>query len=177
MRKNLFVLTVFVSVLIFGCDDGSAKNDADIISIADEDLSDDLSDENLTDSEENDSDTAEITDDPAEIINIGLDESFLEPNKGFAFKIVAPLLPAVPSSYDLKPEEKPHYLQGELTDKSGNKFVFSNIDNTFAADYEGYLYITSASEYSETTYYTANILPSFETLDWMTENEVDTVNS
>mgnify|MGYP001167351919 FL=1 len=177
MRKNLFVLTVFVSVLIFGCDDGSTKNDADIISVADEDVSDDFSDEILTDMEENDTVPDENPDDTSETINNGLDESFLEPNKGFAFKIVAPLLPAVPSSYDLKPEEKPHYLQGELTDKSGNKFVFSNIDNTFAADYEGYLYITSSSEYSETTYYTANILPSFETLDWMTENEVDTVNS
>ncbi|HSW60719.1 MAG TPA: C25 family cysteine peptidase [bacterium] len=177
MMKKLFILSVFVSVLIFGCDDGSAKNDADIILIADEDLSDDLSDEILTDSEENDSDQDEITDDPAEIINIGLDESFLEPSKGFTFKIVSPLLPSAPSSYELKPEEKPYFLKGELIDKSGNKFTFSNIDNTFAANYEGYLYITSASEYLETTYYTANILPSFETLDWMVENEVDTVNS
>ncbi|HPG36999.1 MAG TPA: hypothetical protein PLG63_11745, partial [bacterium] len=88
MRKNLFVLTVFVSVLIFGCDDGSAKNDADIISVADEDVSDDFSDEILTDMEENDTVPDENPDDTSETINNGLDESFLEPNKGFAFKIV-----------------------------------------------------------------------------------------
>lgn len=176
MRLFLASAALIFVFFLSGCDDNKKENinpdnnSNDNISVVDEDG------ESVTDTDNEISDDAEV-DDVDNEINNGLDESFLEPSKGFTFKIVSPLLPEAPSGYDLKPEEKPVVLKGELTDRSGNKFVFYNIDTASASVYEGYLYITANSEYSEKTYYTATILPSFSTLDWMVENDTDTVNA
>jgi len=171
MKGFLSVLMV-IAVLISGCSEGSKVTDNDLVPDKDE-VSDEV--------EIDDHDVDEIPDDSgsgtSDIINNGLDESFFEPSRGFVFKMVAPLLPSAPTSYELKDEEKPFFLKGELTDNSGNVFTFSNIDGAFGANYEGYLYITAASEYIEQTYYSVMLLPALETLDWMVENGTDTINS
>lgn len=174
--KKLLIFTVnVIAFTLLSCGDkNTEKENTDI----------DTNDENALNDEENDAETdndtadSEQPDTEKDPIDEGLDGSFMEPSKGFSFKIVSPLLPQAPSSHDLKPEEKPIVLEGSLIDRNGSEIIFSNRDQAFGAVYEDYLYITSGSEFIESrTSYTATLLPSLSTMDWMAENDTDTVNA
>ncbi|HNW82671.1 MAG TPA: hypothetical protein PKG52_07250 [bacterium] len=178
MKMSLALTTLVLSFVLFSCGDKNTKPenadaDTDTYTDNDSDISDEASDvENDIDS--TDSEQPDIETDP---IDAGLDESFLEPSRGFIFKIVAPLLAESPSGNELKPEEQPLVLKGEITDKNGNRVLISSKKHAYSSVYEDYLYISAGSEYIDKTYYSVSILPSFSTLDWMAENDTDTVNA
>jgi len=181
MRKILTVVavTVFTLFFIVGCGDETKKSPVDNENSdsegSDLDPDEENSDTDNTGTEEETTDL-DVSENVQEIID-GLDDSFLTPSKGFTFKMVAPLLDELPSTSEVSASDQPYILSGGFTDRKGNNVVFDQVKHSYGAKYENsYLYILANSGYYDQTYYTAMVLPSFSTLDWMAQNDTDVVN-
>ena len=182
MKNQLATLLITILLFFFAvsCGEGTKKTPVD------NEISDTINTDADPDEETPDSDNIEtdeeiqtdvdVSSEIQEIID-GLDESFLEPSKGFAFKIVAPLLEDIPTTSMIPAEDQPFIMDGGFTDRYGNNVVFDQIKYSYGAKYEeSYLYILANSGYYDQTYYTAMVLPSFSTLDWMAQNNTDVAN-
>ena len=180
MRKFAFIIIVSFLIFSVSCGDSDKKDPVDNEN-QDTETDDSLSDDETEDSDANETDKEEdpdldVTEDVQEIID-GLDESFLEPSKGLTFKIVAPFLEDFPTSNEIPAKDQPIIMEGGFTDTKGNNVVFDQKEYSYAANYDDqYLYILANSGYYDQTYYSAMILPSFSTLDWMAQNDTDVVN-
>lgn len=174
MKKSLILTALILSFVLFSCGDKNTKPENTDTDTNDDTATGDEETDLDPDIDATDTEQPDIETDP---IDAGLDESFMDPSKGFIFKIVAPLLAERPAGNELKPEEQPLVLKGEITDKNGNKVLFSSKEHAYSSVYEDYLYISAGSEYLDKTYYSVSILPSISTLDWMAENDTDTVNA
>ncbi len=126
---------------------------------------------------------AETTDLPPAIqaIDHALDAGFLQPNRGLALKMVAPLLAAIPSDAPTTAQQ-PWVLQAELKLPSGRTVPLVRKDATYAAIYDvpdyddDYLYVTTDSEYVDGRYtYTANLMQTLSTASWMKSSGTGTI--
>ena len=197
MKKRIMSVILALALLFVCACGGSGKNkdSGDSDTSTDSDISDDAdNDGEVSDNDGEISDNdGEVSDNDGEVsdndgdtkqdaslfdeIVSGLDDSFLEPNKGFALKIAAPLLQSIPDSYDLTDDEYPYFISGSMIDEKGRNYPFKDKRSSFAANYQGYLYVTANSEYTGNTYYSASIMAPYSSFDWMFQNDVDEIGS
>ena len=178
MKRFAFIFIIFLLIFSLSCTDNTKKDPVDKDTEASDSYTDDETEDvdQITSKDDEQGPDLDVTSDIQEIID-GLDESFLEPSKGFTFKIAAPFLEDFPTSNEIPAEDQPFVMEGGFTDTKGNNVVFDQKAYSYAANYEdSYLYILANSGYYDQTYYSAMILPSFSTLDWMAQNDTDIVN-
>ncbi|MGI6395517.1 MAG: hypothetical protein ACOX2F_12455 [bacterium] len=174
MKIKLILALAALPFLLISCGNSGKKTDSDNKAEADN--------FERTDEFDETGDNGEITDDiideGATTISNGLDESFLEPSKGFTLKMVAPFLPDIPDIYNMKNEDIPYLTIGRIVDKKGKVFPIYHKESSFAASYEDYyIYIFTQSDFIDNVYYSVIFFPSLDTLNWMAESGTDTVSS
>ena len=187
MKKRIISVILALALLFVCACGGSGKNkdSGDTDTSTDSDISDDADNDSYSDADDtddpddgegssNDSDTRQDASLFDEIVS-GLDDSFLEPNKGFALKIAVPLLQSMPDTYDLADDEYPYFISGSVIDEKGRSYPFNDNRSAFAADYQGYLYLIANSGYTGNTYYSASIMVPYSSFDWMFQNDVDEI--
>lgn len=111
-----------------------------------------------------------------------LDPAYLEPNRGFSLKIIAPLLAEIPSG-DLRADQMPWVIRSELVLPSGQSIPLGTRERAFAAihappGYEDrYLYMNADSDPVDQRYtYTASLIQPMSTLSWMKSEGIGTIS-